>query len=157
MGVARVLDHVVGFFSLYAHLPVEPHPDTLTQVERYFDLPVEEMFPEPPEHPAIEKRRTVNQLTYLRQTLVAASAHRCLHPAYQERHDTEYAQNKTLWARRIRPHLRKNKDLLIYVHGWMQPGALAEELALMPWATRMLGADIVHLDLPFHEIGRAHV
>lgn len=150
MGIARVLDHVVGFFSLYAHLPSVPHPDTLKQVERYFDLPVEEMFPDPPAHPVIEKRRTVRQVSYLRQTLVGESAHRCLHPAYQERHDTEYAQNKTLWARRIRPHFRKNKDLLIYVHGWMQPGALAEELALMPWATRMLGADIVHLDLPFH-------
>ncbi|MBK7972755.1 MAG: hypothetical protein IPK07_05540 [Deltaproteobacteria bacterium] len=42
MGIARVLDHVVGFFSLYAHLPSVPHPDTLKQVERYFDLPVEE-------------------------------------------------------------------------------------------------------------------
>ncbi len=150
MGVARLIDHLVGFFSLYAHLPSVPHPDTLAQIESYYRLPREVMFPDPPAHPVIEARRTVRQLTYRRQTLVGESAHRAIHPAYQARHDTEYAANQTLWARRITPHLRRNDDLLIYVHGWMQPGAIAEELVLMPWATQLLGADIVHLDLPFH-------
>lgn len=150
MGVARVLDHIVGFFSLYAHLPVVPHPDTLHQIEAYYHLPREVMFPDPPEHPVLAERRTIRQLTYRRQTLVGESPYRPIHPTYQQRHDTEYAANKTLWARRITPHFRHNKDLLIYVHGWMAPGALAEELLLMPWATKLLGADIVHLDLPFH-------
>ncbi len=150
MSLGKLLDHGVGFVSQYMHLPCPSHPDTLDQLQSYYDLPLEVMFPAPPDDPQFEVSRAWPFMASRRQRLHGPSAHRCLNPDYAARHGRDYSQNDTLRARRIAPLRRKNKDLLIYVHGWMTPGAALEEVALMPWATRMFGADIVHLDLPFH-------
>jgi len=150
MSIGRFLDQSLGFLSQYLHLPCPPHPDTWTQLEAYMDLPVEVMFPPPPDDPALEVGRPMPWLGCRRENLRMTSAHRCIHPDYAQRHATEYRNNHTLWARRITPIRRRNQDVMIYAHGWMTPGAKVEELALMPWATRHFGADMIHLDLPFH-------
>ena len=150
MSLGRLLDQSLGFLSQYMHFPCPPHPDTLDQLEAYTDLPVGTLFPPPPADPAIQIGRSMPWLGCRRELLQMPSAHRCLHPDYAARHATDYRNNHTLWARRISPIRSHHPDLLIYAHGWMTPGAKIEELALMPWAHRHFGADIVHLDLPFH-------
>ena len=150
MSLGRALDQSLGFLSQYMHMACPPHPDTFDQIEAYTDLPVAEMFPPPPVDPAIQVGRALPWLGCRRELLQMPSAHRCLHPDYADRHATDYRNNHTLWARRISPIRRRNQDLMIYAHGWMTPGAKVEELALMPWANRHFGADIIHLDLPFH-------
>jgi pimeloyl-ACP methyl ester carboxylesterase len=40
--------------------------------------------------------------------------------------------------------------LLIYVHGWLEPGPFVEETTLLPRIYRDLEVDVAHVQLPFH-------
>src|SRR5262249_34581167 len=66
------------------------------------------------------------------------------------RHDRDYAVNHTVHARWMRPRGRHRRSLLIYVHGWLEPGPWVEETTLLPVLFRELDTDVAHVQLPFH-------
>jgi dienelactone hydrolase len=71
---------------------------------------------------------------------------------YRLRHEHQYKRNLTAWARWVRPDGTQRRHCLVYVHGWLEPGSWVEENFIFPGWGRQLGADLVHVALPFHGV-----
>lgn len=151
MGYGRTIDQLVGAASRFMHVR-GASVNSVDDLGPYYDLPAEELFPDPGGPPAdvrhdgprfsIGSRRV--------ETLSWTSGHEVLSPAYRRRHEGEYACNLKAFARWMRPRGGRRRSLLIYVHGWLEPGSWVEEATLMPaWYDR-LGVDTAHVQLPFH-------
>lgn len=150
MGYGETVDHVVGKLSRILHLR-RTNNDTSHELTPYFGLPLDELLPVPPRLPDVRRispRFRVGSMTT--ETLAWQSLHEPLSDAYKRRHMTEYEPNRTAYARWIHQKAFRRKSLLLYVHGWLEPGSWVEEATLMPLWYRELGVDVAHVQLPFH-------
>jgi pimeloyl-ACP methyl ester carboxylesterase len=57
---------------------------------------------------------------------------------------------EALRARRLRPPGCEGRPRLLYIHGYMQPETLLEELGLVAQLARRLGVEIVQIQPPYH-------
>lgn len=150
MGIGHSADIVAGHLSRILHGVRGPRENTLADLPLYFDLEPLEFFPTPPPIRHIREETSLAARWHHTTTLSWKSTHEILCPAYRHKHEGEYASNKTVWARWIRPDGRRRRDCLVYVHGWLEPGSWVEELFVFPQWTRELGVDVLHVSLPFH-------
>jgi pimeloyl-ACP methyl ester carboxylesterase len=149
MRYGHVADHLIGAMSRVLHIRSAKH-NTVGDLDRYFGLSPDEMFPEPPpvESPVV-KRTAVDRL--LRSSTVTwTSGHQVLCPKYRARHEGPYKRNLKAWMRWVRPARAQRKSALVYVHGWLEPGSWAEEATLFRKWGRDLEVDLAHVALPFH-------
>jgi pimeloyl-ACP methyl ester carboxylesterase len=149
MSYGHTADLIAGALSRFLHVRRAEH-NTVGDLDRYLDLPVERMFPEPPPLRDVELKRSLIDRATGTTTLSWRSSHEVLCPRYRVRHESEYSANLTAWARWLRPDRVERSACLIYVHGWLEPGSWAEETTLFRKWVRELGVDIVHVALPFH-------
>jgi len=124
--------------------------NTRVELERYLELPKVEMFPEPPPLTGVTPRRTLMDRVIHSSTLSWPSAHRVISPEYRLRHEREYKKNLTAWMRWVRPEGARRRRVILYVHGWLEPGSWAEEATLFRTWGRELEVDLAHVSLPFH-------
>jgi pimeloyl-ACP methyl ester carboxylesterase len=50
----------------------------------------------------------------------------------------------------MHPRSGPRRKALVFIHGWLEPGPLIEEIIFLPRLYDALGVDVVHLQLPFH-------
>lgn len=149
MGYGERIDAAVGKLSRLLHLRAT-HTDTSHELVPYYGLPLAELLPAPGEVPTVRRHVPRLALANVTETLSWPSAHVPLSPAYRRRHEGEYQKNLTAWARWIHKKGARRRSLLVYVHGWLEPGSWVEEATLLPLFQRELGVDVVHVSLPFH-------
>ncbi len=149
MGIGRHLDKVAGGLSRLLHVRPAKH-NTVSDLDRYLDLRPEQLFPEVPRLTSMRIRRGIIARSLRTTTLTWESAHEILCPTYLRRYQRDYKRNRIAYARWVQPDGRRRKRVLIYVHGWLEPGSWVEETTLFRKWTKELGVDIVHLCLPFH-------
>jgi hypothetical protein len=149
MGYGHHVDTVVGTLSRLLHVR-STTTDTSADLAPYLDAPMDALLPEPRNVPAVRRATPFVISSRVTETLSWTSAHRPLCNRYRRRHETEYSKNLTAWARWMHPRGKQRKSLLIYVHGWLEPGSWVEEATLMPRWYRDLDVDVAHVQLPFH-------
>lgn len=147
--IGWLLDGMAGYASRLLHLRAAEH-DTSCDIDRYLGLPHDELFPAPERLPQVLRRPTYAMGNRVVEALSFASEHVCLCPKYRLRHDRDYAVNHTVHARWMRPRTGPRRSLILYVHGWLEPGPWVEETMLLPKFYRELGVDCAHVQLPFH-------
>ncbi len=148
-GLGGKVDRVVGSMSRLLHVRPAKH-NTRVELERYLERPKVEMFPEPPPLTGVTPRRSLMDRVIHSSTLSWPSAHRVLDPTYRRRHESEYRKNLMAWMRWVRPEGARRKRIILYVHGWLEPGSWAEEATLFRKWGRELDVDLAHVSLPFH-------
>lgn len=144
------MDELAGHLSRILHGLGGPKENTVGDLGPYLDRPLTELFPEPPELPDPRVHGSVVSDWLRATTLSWKSPHDVLSPRYRYRHEKEYRENHTVWARWLRPDGARRRECLLYVHGWLEPGSWVEEAFVFPRWTRELGVDVVHVSLPFH-------
>ncbi len=144
-----IADRLIGTMSRFLHIRGAKH-NTVGELDRYFDLKPEEMFPRPRGVISAEVGRTLIDRFARSSTVTWRSEHRVLCPSYSERHHGAYHKNLTAQMRWLRPEGKQRKSALIYVHGWLEAGSWAEETTLFRKWGRELGVDLAHVSLPFH-------
>ncbi|MCU0682352.1 MAG: alpha/beta hydrolase family protein [Polyangiaceae bacterium] len=151
MGYGQTIDAIVGAASRFMHVRGTSN-NTVGDLGPYYDLPIEQLFPDPGGPPRDVRRTTPRFSLGSRQveTLAWTSGHQVLSPTYKRRHEGEYDCNLTAYARWMHPRGRQRRSILIYVHGWLEPGSWVEEATLMPTWYQRLGVDTAHVQLPFH-------
>lgn len=150
MGYGERVDVVVGQLSKLLHLR-RTHTDTSHELTPYFGLPIEEMLPAPPRLPVVKRVAPRFKIGSAHvETLSWKSLHEPLSEPYRKRHENEYDANLTAYARWLHEKKKRRRSVLIYVHGWLEPGSWVEEATLLPIWYRDLGVDVAHVQLPFH-------
>lgn len=148
----QITDKVVGAMSRLLHVR-GARDNTAADLERhYFGLEPAQMFPEPPPVRDAAIRRGVVDRLMRASTVRWTSGHQVRCPRYRERHRSDYARNLTASLRWIRPDGAPRDSIIIYVHGWLEPGSWAEEATLFRKWARELGVDLAHVALPFHGV-----
>ena len=127
-----------------------PSINTLAELEGYRGLPIEELFPAPRRPPRARVSRRWWLPGVVSEDVVFRSEHRPLSRRFRKRYDTEYPENHTVYARRIRPAGARRRPRLLYLHGYMQPESLVEELALFTSMALWLDMEVVQLQPPYH-------
>lgn len=145
------IDGMVGGMSRLLHGLRGAEHDTTGDLGPYLDRAPEELFPAPLGVPHVALRRSPAVLPGLEvSSLRFASQHEPVCPRYRERHERDYAVNRVAHARWMRRKHGPRKQLLVYVHGWLEPGPFIEESTLLPMLERRLDVDVAHVQLPFH-------
>lgn len=146
-------DAVTGLLAGVVHRLGHPTPDTLGDVSAYADLPSDTLFPAPSAVPAV-RRRTRWRVPGVVESedLVFPSLHEPLEPRFARRYRREYAASHTVYARRVRPagDLARRRPRLLYLHGYMQPETVLEELILLAGLALRLDVEIVQVQPPYH-------
>lgn len=144
-----VADRLIGAMSRLIHVR-GAKLDTVADLDRYAGLTPAEMFPAPPPVAGAEIRRTAFDRVAKSSTVSWTSGHRVLCPRYAIRHRADYRRNLTARMRWVRPDRTRREAILVYVHGWLEPGSWAEETTLFRKWSAELGVDLAHVALPFH-------
>lgn len=145
-----VVDEVVGLGSRVLHGVRGAEHDTSGDLAPFFDRAPEELFPPPAGVPMMKPVRALPSPLGPGVTLAFPSAYEPLCPTYRARHEREYAANKTAYLRWFRREGATRRALLLYVHGWLEPGPLLEEATLLRKFRGELDVDVAHVQLPFH-------
>lgn len=147
--IGSLVDGVAGYASRLLHVRAAEH-DTTADLARYLDLSPGELFPEPQRVPSLLRRPVYSTRSRIVEALSFTSEHACVCPKYRLRHDRDYAANHTVHARWMHPRQGPRRSLMLYVHGWLEPGPWIEETTLLPKVYRELDVDCAHIQLPFH-------
>lgn len=127
-----------------------PATNTLKELEAYRGLPIEALFPAPQRVPRPRTRTRWRLPGVVSEDVVFRSEHRPLGRRFRRRYETEYRETHTVYARRIRPASAKRRPRILYLHGYMQPESLLEEVALFTSMALWLDVEIVQLQPPYH-------
>jgi dienelactone hydrolase len=149
MGFGAQIDSVVGKLSRILHVR-STHTDTSHELGPYLGAAVEEFFAPPPGVPHVRHQKPLFTGSRVTETLSWRSDYQPMSENYRHRHETLYAKNLTAYARWMHPKGAHRKSLLLYVHGWLEPGSWVEEATLMPRWYKELEVDVAHVQLPFH-------
>jgi len=144
-------DDLAGALSNLAHA-LRPHsPNTLEGLRSYERMELDAIFPAPAAPPLDVRRRRRWRLAGVEsEDLSFASLHDPIDEAFRRRYERDYVETHTVWARRLRPQGSEKRPRLLYLHGYMQPETLVEELGLVAQLARRLGVEIVQIQPPYH-------
>jgi len=143
-------DEVTGLFASVVHRFGHPEPDTLGDLAAYEGLPIGTLFPSPTRTPAVRRSRRWRLPGLVSEDIVFDSLHEPLEPRFAQRYRDEYAESHTVYARRIRPAGAKGRPRLLYLHGYMQPETVLEELGILATLARQLEVEVIQLQPPYH-------
>jgi pimeloyl-ACP methyl ester carboxylesterase len=125
--------------------------DTRAALAHYEGRSIEALFPAPPAIPSdVRVRRRWALPGVESEDLSFRSLHEPLDPAFRQRYGRDYSEIHTVWARRVRPAGSERRPRLLYLHGYMQPETVVEELVLLAALARHCQAEIVHMQPPYH-------
>lgn len=124
--------------------------DTLERLKVYEGLSVEALFPAPTVLPAVRSQRRWKLPGVQSEDLVFDSLYEPIEPYFARHYHRRRRRIQTVYARRIRPRHSGGRARLIYVHGYMQPETLIEELLLLRTMASMLDVEVIQLQPPYH-------
>lgn len=124
--------------------------NTLDRLGAYEGVSREELFPAPDRLPRVRTRRRWSLPGFENEDLWFDSLHDPIEPLFSEHYHERNRRIHTVYAKRIRPNGSAGRPRLLYIHGYMQPESVFEELGLLSGMARTLDAEIVHLQPPYH-------
>jgi hypothetical protein len=130
-------------------LRTRPH-NTINRLRAYEGLRPEELFPEPNRIPRVRSRPRWSLPGFDNEDLFFGSLHEPVERRFAEHYHSRSRRFQTVYARRIRPRGTEGRPRLLYIHGYMQPETIVEELTLLSGMARALRMEIVHLQPPYH-------
>jgi len=150
-------------------MPQLPHPDDVTgalaravQVLRprarntldrlgvYESAGLAELFPAPERVPEVTRHRRWRIPGVENEDLIFPSLHEPLEPEFRRAYHARRRRIQTVYARRIRPSVDPHRPRLLYIHGYMQPETVLEEMVLLAAMARLLDMEVVQLQPPYH-------
>ena len=150
-------------------MPELPHPDdvtgalaralqvlrprarnTLAQLGVYEGVGLGTLFPAPERVPEVTLRRRWRAPGIESEDLSFCSLHEPLEPDFRRYYHARRRRIQTVYARRIRPGARPDRPRVLYLHGYMQPETMLEEVALLASMARVLEMEVVQLQPPYH-------
>jgi len=143
-------DDLTGGLVLLAQRLARPVANTLEEADVYRGLTRQRLFPKPRRVPEARLERRWRVPGLVSEDICFASAHRPLAAAFRKRYDSEYSENHTVYARRLRPRGARRRPRLLYIHGYMQPETYIEEFSLLAGMALYLGVEIVQMQPPYH-------
>jgi dienelactone hydrolase len=149
--VAHSVDQIIGALSRFLHFRAA-RLNTVDDLGPYLGAPPSVLFPAAAIPAQISRGRERRSWArgYVVERLDWDSEHVPLCPRYRVRHAGEYASNQKVIAHRIYPPTGPRRSALVYVHGWLEPGPWLEQAIVLPRLFRVLGVDVLHVQLPFH-------
>lgn len=145
------LDDVAGALAGFAQRLGPRSHDTIPALAHYEGRDIAALFPAPPAIPAdvrVRRRWTLGGVES--EDLSFRSLHEPLDPDFRRRYGRDYPEIHTVWARRIRPAGSGDRPRLLYLHGYMQPETVVEEVVLLAALARRCHVEIVHMQPPYH-------
>jgi pimeloyl-ACP methyl ester carboxylesterase len=144
------LDSVTGVLARVAQLVRPRVRDTLDDLHVYEGRSLDELFPAPRGLPAVRWAPRWRVPGLVSEQLAFPSQHDPLEPKFRRHYHARRRRIHTVTARRIRPGGSRERPRLLYIHGYMQPETLVEELTLLVGMSRALDMEIVQLQPPYH-------
>lgn len=130
-------------------LRTRPH-NTIDRLSAYEGLSTSQLFPAPDGLPRVRSKSRWSLPGFFNEDLFFASAYDPIEPLFAEHYHARSRRFQTVYARRIRPKGTEGRPRLLYIHGYMQPETIVEELTLLSGMARALDMEIVHLQPPYH-------
>jgi hypothetical protein len=124
--------------------------NTLADAGVYLGRPLEELFPAPATVPAVTVTVRWRVGDLLSEDLVFRSLHVPLERNFHRRYFRDYREARHVYARRIRPAAARRRPRLLYLHGYLQPETLVEELGLLATMALQLDVEIIQMQSPYH-------
>lgn len=143
-------DAVTGSLSEVLQWIARPVANTLGDLDAYRGLPMDRFFERPETVPEVRVRRRWRLPGLVSEDLVFASQHEPIEPGFRQRCRSEYRANHTVYARRIRPRGASRRPRLLYLHGYLQPETVVEEVGLLGALALRLDAEIVQVQPAYH-------
>jgi hypothetical protein len=144
-------DEVIGMLAGMAHAMRPSSRNSTEALLAYEGMDVAGLFAPPTlEPPRVEVRRRWRLGRAVSEDVSFPSRYRPLDPGFRRRYETRYVESHTVWARWLRPPDSRDRPRLLYLHGYMQPETLVEELGLVALLARRLGVEIVQMQPPYH-------
>ncbi len=123
--------------------------NTRAGAARYRDASFGQLFPRPAVPEVIaRRRRRVGGVE--RELLSFRSQHAPLCPEFQSRYRQDYAALHTVDARRLRPPGSEGRARLLYLHAYMMPSTVIDELTFLAFMARRLRVEVIHMQVPYH-------
>ncbi|MFM7736764.1 MAG: alpha/beta hydrolase family protein [Alphaproteobacteria bacterium] len=145
------LDDLTGLVTDAAFHFLGPRArDTRDQLHVYEGLSIDELFPAPRTVPdaKVSARWSVPGLRS--EDVVFRSTHEPLAPGYRRSFESAYDETRTVYARRLRARGHEDRPRILYIHGFMQPETVLEEVGLVGTAAARMGVEIVQIQPAFH-------
>jgi pimeloyl-ACP methyl ester carboxylesterase len=124
--------------------------NTLDRLFTYQGLSREELFPHPDRLPRVRRKRRWALPGFANEDLSFASLHDPIEPVFRAHYHERVRRIQTVYARRIRPTGSEARPRILYIHGYMQPETVIEELTLLSGMARSMQMEIVHMQPPYH-------
>lgn len=144
------LDDVTGVLARVVQVLRPPARNTLDRLGAYEGKDLAELFPAPQRVPQVTRRVRWRLPGLLSEELSFASLHEPLEPELRRRYHARRRRLHTVTVRRIRPDTHARRPRLLYLHGYMQPETILEELALLAGMAQVLQVEVVQPQLPYH-------
>jgi len=144
------LDDLMGVLARTVQVLRPRVRNTLDRVGAYEGVPLAKLFPAPQRAPAVTRRTRWRIPGLVSEDLLFPSQHEPLEPAFRRYYHARRRRIHTVYARRIRPSGTSDRPRLLYIHGYMQPESLVEELALIATMATTLGMEVVQIQPPYH-------
>ena len=143
-------DDVTGALARVAQLVRPRARNTIDRLACYEGLAPERLFPAPDRVPLVRRRRRWRLPGLVSEDLTFQSLHDPLEPEFRRHYRRRRRRIQTVYARRIRTATSRNRPRLLYIHGYMQPETVLEELALLATMARALDMEVVQIQPPYH-------
>lgn len=151
MALSTHLDDLAGILTdATLHFLGPRARDTRGELHVYEGRVVEELFPAPRELPRVTVAPRWSLPGLSSEDVVFRSTHEPLAPGYRRRFESAYDETRTVYARRLRARGHEGRPRLLYLHGFMQPETVLEEVGLVGAAAARLGIEIVQVQPAFH-------
>ena len=144
------LDDVVGALARAIQV-LRPRPrNTLDRLGAYEGLALGTLFPAPDRVPEVTRRRRWRLGGVESEDLTFPSLHEPLEPDFRRYYHARRRRIHTVYARRIRPDTAPGRPRLLYIHGYMQPETVLEEVALLATMASRLEMEVIQIQPPYH-------
>ncbi|MGD8317916.1 MAG: alpha/beta hydrolase family protein [Myxococcales bacterium] len=130
-------------------LRARPH-NTLDRLATYEGLSRGELFPSPDRLPRVRAKSRWSLPGFDNEDLSFASLHDPIEPIFRAHYHERVRRLHTVYARRIRPKEAEGRPRILYIHGYMQPETVIEEITLLSGMARSMRMEIVHMQPPYH-------
>ena len=151
MAIPTHLDDLTGLVTDAALHFLGPRPrDTRAELHVFEGLTIDELFPAPAGVPEakVSPRWSVPGLTS--EDVVFRSTHEPLAPGYRKSFESAYEETRTVYARRLRGRGHEERPRILYIHGFMQPETVLEEVGMIGASALRMGVEIVQIQPAFH-------
>ncbi len=148
--LSRTFDGIAAFLGRLVLKRSPPSPNTLAHLTAYHGRAPDDLFAEPRTLPSVTEVPRWRLLGLESRHLTFRSLHEPVTEEFRGRHQGEYQLNNRVHVRWVRHTDGAPRPTIILLHSWMQPETVLEELTLLPWLARRLGADVARMQLPYH-------